>query len=402
MTARNYDINGWPEIKNNPISKVGVFPYMGSSIGAPDPDKVYMVYRSEEELSNTETLNSFKLVPWVDDHEMLGQVEHGMMPPEEKGIAGVTGEDVYYKDGKIYANLKLFSESQADLIESGKKELSLGYRCDYEPQTGTFNGDYYDYIQTNLRGNHIASVDEGRMGKEVAVLDNNDVVFNDKNLTFTIDSKDLTMTEEQKRKQALDAALKLINKDQLKAAVDEMMESSPTEPVTKDMMPDMMYKMMEMMMTMMNGNQSPAASESDMQADAELDGKGGAEEDEKGEDEEEHKEGGKGEDSAIKQQLKEAQDQLASVQADTIKMIAQRDNLASQISKHVGSFDHAEMTLEQVVDYGAEKFGLDCEDKKSGLAGYLKAAKISPVVTQGADSADLATGNSILDKWGNQ
>ena len=52
-SAREHDINGWAEIKGNPISKVGVFPYSGQQI-APDlePDKIYNVFRSEKELNN--------------------------------------------------------------------------------------------------------------------------------------------------------------------------------------------------------------------------------------------------------------------------------------------------------------------------------------------------------------
>ena len=104
-TKRKYDVNGWPEIKDNPISKVGVFPYLGSSIGAPDPNKIYMVYRSEQALSSPEAIESFKLVPWVDDHTMLGALEEGFTPAERKGIHGVTGEDVYFSEGTLYANL---------------------------------------------------------------------------------------------------------------------------------------------------------------------------------------------------------------------------------------------------------------------------------------------------------
>lgn len=81
-SAREYDINGWAEIKGNPISKVGVFPYLGSQIDKSlIPDKIYQVYRPMEELNNPETINSFKLVPWTDEHEMLGK---GMTPAEKK------------------------------------------------------------------------------------------------------------------------------------------------------------------------------------------------------------------------------------------------------------------------------------------------------------------------------
>src|SRR5690606_34472966 len=58
-SARQYDINGWPEIKNNPLSKVGVFPYPGAQISPKlDPEKIYMVYRSAQELENPECIES--------------------------------------------------------------------------------------------------------------------------------------------------------------------------------------------------------------------------------------------------------------------------------------------------------------------------------------------------------
>lgn len=85
-SARNYDDNGWPEIKGNPISKVGVFPYSGAQIEHPDldPNKIYMVYRSDSELSNEDTINSFKLLPFTDEHEMLGSTRDGLTPAEKK------------------------------------------------------------------------------------------------------------------------------------------------------------------------------------------------------------------------------------------------------------------------------------------------------------------------------
>lgn len=81
MSKRKYDKNGFFEVRDNPISKVGIFPYMGSSIGADEPNRIYRVYRPEEELSNEETIESFKLLPFVDDHAMLGS---GEIPAEKK------------------------------------------------------------------------------------------------------------------------------------------------------------------------------------------------------------------------------------------------------------------------------------------------------------------------------
>jgi hypothetical protein len=121
---------------------------------------------------------------------MLGDPNSGLTPAEEKGIEGVTGQEVFFKDGVLYSNLKVFSNNMDELIENGKKELSLGYRCKYEISSGIFNGKQYDAIQKDLRGNHIALVNQGRMGPDVAVLD-----------SFTFDAKDIIMPEPEMKKE---------------------------------------------------------------------------------------------------------------------------------------------------------------------------------------------------------
>ena len=71
--AKEIDLNGFWKIENNPISKEGVFPYLGKQI-SPDlePDKIYMVYRPASELTSEETIESFNGVPFIDEHEMIG------------------------------------------------------------------------------------------------------------------------------------------------------------------------------------------------------------------------------------------------------------------------------------------------------------------------------------------
>lgn len=192
-SARTKDFNGWIEIKRNPISKVGVFPYAGRNISAEcDPDATYMVLRPEEELANPRTIESFKLIPWIDEHVMLGPPESGMLAPEMKGIEGVIGEDVFFESPYLYANIKVFSDNLAELTTAGKRELSAGYRCKYKKSSGNWNGQPYDYVQTDIRGNHLALVQEGRMGPDVAVLDH---------LTITFDAKDIIMADPEMKKQ---------------------------------------------------------------------------------------------------------------------------------------------------------------------------------------------------------
>jgi hypothetical protein len=50
-------------------------------------------------------------------------------------------------------------------VETGKRqELSCGYTCDLDPTPGEYQGERYDAIQRNIRGNHVALVTRGRAG----------------------------------------------------------------------------------------------------------------------------------------------------------------------------------------------------------------------------------------------
>lgn len=166
---KQVDHNGYWYIENNPISRTGVFPYLGKQISDElEPDKVYQVYRPADELFSPEAMASFELMPLVDDHTMLGK---DYTPAEQKGIEGVLGEKIGRSGDMLTADIKIYSESLKDEIRNGKKELSLGYFCDYDLTPGTYKGQHYDAVQRNLRGNHIALVDKGRMGREVRVMD---------------------------------------------------------------------------------------------------------------------------------------------------------------------------------------------------------------------------------------
>lgn len=191
MSARRTDLaNGWYEVARNPLSKVGVFPYLARSINAPDketnPNRVYQVYRPEEELGDPDAVRSFRLTPWVNDHAMLGdpEIDPSLTAPEAKGVHGVIGEQTQYdpSDRTLYGNIRLWSPTLAAAVDAGKKELSCGFRCVYEFVTGNFEGQPYDAIQRKIRGNHLASVEHGRMGPSVAVMDS---------FSFALDANEL-------------------------------------------------------------------------------------------------------------------------------------------------------------------------------------------------------------------
>jgi len=365
MSKRKYDINGWYEVKNNPLSKVGVFPYTGAMIDPNgefglDPDKIYNVMRPKDELSDPETIESFKLVPWINEHIMLGKKNEGLTPAEEKGINGVIGENVFFddKDQTLKGNVKIFAESLKDDIEKGKRELSLGYRCKYEKKSGVFNGQSYDFVQKCIRGNHMASVYEGRMGSEVAVLDGN-------LLTFTIDSKEfrkMAMTPEEMEKVLLELMGTVTSLTEKIDGLSLAVEDACGIKSTKDAEPKEPAKDAE-----------PTESEKDAEP----------KEPAKDAEPKEPKKDSEGMDSLIlsnKELLEQVKDLTATV--DSLKKdgtktimseISKRNSLAKKVSFHVGTFDYSEMTLKEVAEYAADKLGLKCEKgtELATLNGFL-------------------------------
>lgn len=377
FSRRDYDGNGWYEVKGNPLSKEGVFPYKGASIDPSlNPEEIYMVYRPATELSNPETLESFKLVPWVDDHPeiLLGHQDDGRMPAEAKGVHGVIGEDIYFENGVLRGNIKVFSDDLATLIQSGKKELSLGYSCTYEISPGVFNGVKYDAIQRNIRGNHIASVSEGRMGPDVAVLD--------QKIVFTFDARDIKMAESKEKtgEMSLDDGMEWMKNALPKMKkIGDMMQAHFGKdlaelPATE---PDAASSA-----SRSGGDETEEEKKKREEKDAADKAAKDAEEKEKEDKEKSEKDAKdrKGMDSMRDELVglrKEVQDFKANSFKRVLGEINQRDQLARQLAPFVGVFDHSEMTLSEVAAYGAKKLSLKCEagHERIALDGFLTNRK---------------------------
>lgn len=334
MTARTYDINGWFEVADNPISREGVFPYSGGQIGAPDRGKIYQVYRPAEELAAADTLASFRLVPIINDHTMLGA---GATPAEGVGVDGVIGENIRVTDGVMTANLKIFSDSLAQDIKKGKKELSCGYRCVYDFTPGVWNGQAYDAVQRQIRGNHLALVDEGRMGPQVAILDQ---------MTFTVDAKEHMTAMDEELKAMLAAIVARLDKleageeGEVKEPVVDAEAPPPPPPVAKE----------------------PAADAEAPVPPAEKPPEGM---------------------DALSKDVKDLAAKVSGMvvldEAAVVETLARKSSLADRLSRHVGTFDHAAMTYAGVVKYGIEKLGLKDVPAGSEAVALDAALQVRPV-----------------------
>ena len=237
------DTNGYWEIKHNPISKAGVFPYMGRSISDDcEPDKVYYVYRSPETLkASTDTWDN-PPKPFINDHEMLGE---GFAKIDERPVQGVIHNPVFEND-TLYADISVYSESLKDKIANGKKELSLGYFCKYRKEKGVYKGQAYDYVQEDMVGNHIALVDNGRCGSDVKVFDSKctmdsldisaDAIEELKTkaesaMITTTEEKDSEMKEEEKKE--VEVKDEELEEKEIKEVKDEDKEEKETKDCSK-------------------------------------------------------------------------------------------------------------------------------------------------------------------------
>lgn len=154
------------------ISRTGIQEYYAIEMGLKDRDAtdVIRVHRPESEVFSEDSLNSFSNKPVTNDH-----------PPElvnsenaKKYSVGHSGPEVT-RDG-IYAETVLFvtDKMAIEQIESGKVELSNGYTSDIDWTPGvTSEGEKYDAIQRNIKGNHIAIVKSGRCGSACRMSDTN-------------------------------------------------------------------------------------------------------------------------------------------------------------------------------------------------------------------------------------
>ena len=394
------DENGYITIPKNPISKSGVFQYLGKSISPElEPDKVYNVWRPEEELNNPETIESFRLTPWIPEHVMLGE---GFTAAEVVGVQGVTGETVEFMGDTLYSKLKLFGEDLKKLIKAGLKELSCGFRCQWDIQSGVSpEGKAYDVIQRKIRGNHLASVEQARMGSDVRVAMDR-AVFALDSIDFKLkpNGEDMSITKAELATAIAEAL------NPVQTAMDEMSKDMKA----KDMKMDKMSKDMEDMkgeakdMEMSEADMMKALKAGDMYKDG-MDMKDMKMAYDKMMKAKDMKKSD-AMDSAIAE-LTAKVEKLQSTAMDgnaVMKAFAEKQELANKASQIVGAFDHADLDANGVAKYALDKMGVAC-DSGQELAMFkgVLAARKAPTFTVdhgfAKDSADSAK-STTLDELG--
>ena len=241
-SARTIDDNGFLHVTGCAITKEQVAPYFGREIPnwqrlGLNPDSIYKLYRPAAEIKKAvESCNGIPIQ--LEHHEDLADA-----PAKETRI-GSTGTDGEFKAPYLVNSLHFTDADAIKRIQDGSmRELSLCYRYEPVAKRGTFDGEDYDLVMTNLSCNHVALVEKGRAGHDVFVKDSKpeglkteggskDTAHNiNNNAANGVNNEDNAMDSE-KLKLFIDELVKAgIDGEKAKATIEEIIKERTAEPV---------------------------------------------------------------------------------------------------------------------------------------------------------------------------
>lgn len=169
-SVRQIDQDGRLRVALSNISKANVCPYRGEEIPGYEefglePEKIYMMLRHPDELRKAAP--TFNTIQVLRKHNPVNAEDH-----RPYDVVGSTGSDAAFDGTYLTNSLSIWSKEAIDDIESGdKRELSCGYHYKPVMTPGVFDGKHFDGLMTDIVGNHVALVEDGRAGPDVIVGD---------------------------------------------------------------------------------------------------------------------------------------------------------------------------------------------------------------------------------------
>lgn len=215
---------GFLHVKDVPIARVGVFPYIDSG------GKVTMEAKLPDDLLTDSAVESANSKPITDDHppESVNTTNTG------RYMKGFTANNAHVDGDKMKVDMTITDSALIKEIQGGKQELSIGFQTDLVPVKGVYKGMQYDSAQKNIQINHVAIVRRGRAGHSVRltgdsaemVIDNSQEKGTSMETTkIRLDGADVTVaTNDADTILKLDAANKENNSkiDKLNAQIKEL------------------------------------------------------------------------------------------------------------------------------------------------------------------------------------
>ncbi|GHU70652.1 hypothetical protein FACS1894184_16400 [Clostridia bacterium] len=219
-----------------PIARTGTYEYRADELGL-EGERMVKVHRTPEEVFNNTAIASFESKPVTLGHPF------GVVTPDNanayiKGHVRNIKRGIDDEDDLLIADLVITDASLITQIKEGLREVSCGYDCLYDD-----NGS--GYMQTQIRGNHVAVVEQGRAGDRVAIRDAAPPIAEPNMLnpkTRTIE-RSTRMNKDQKSKKghAFGSIFRLMAKDaepEVIEAASELAEALVENAETTNVVPD--------------------------------------------------------------------------------------------------------------------------------------------------------------------
>jgi hypothetical protein len=117
----------------------------------------------EQTLFQADSMASLKMKPVTNAHPptLVDATNAG------RRKVGFTGETIKRDADFLKTTLTVTDKEAVDAVESGRQELSPGYRAEVVMHAGTHNGEHYDAIQVKRTYNHVALCDKARGGADL-------------------------------------------------------------------------------------------------------------------------------------------------------------------------------------------------------------------------------------------
>lgn len=165
VTSRVYTDEGFLKVPGR-VARVGIQEYLAKELGLDgDPNRIIKVMRPADEVFHADSLATYDGADVTINHPK-GFVTADNYVSLSKGIAKGAQQDGDF----VLCDLIVKSKDAIKAINSGKCELSAGYTAIYEEAK---DGDPFDFIQREIRINHVALVDNARAGANARVFDEN-------------------------------------------------------------------------------------------------------------------------------------------------------------------------------------------------------------------------------------
>lgn len=169
ITARTWTDQGYLRVPGR-VARTGLQKYTAGELQLTDrkPTEIVNVYRPPEEVFSDESLKSYEDVDVTDGHP------DSMVDARSfKDVAVGHTTDAAYADGDyVVADMIIKDQNAIDAVQKGKASLSAGYEAEYHHEPGTTqDGESYEFVQRNIRINHVALVDQARAGREARLYD---------------------------------------------------------------------------------------------------------------------------------------------------------------------------------------------------------------------------------------